>query len=130
MTRVIYRRMLVRLPHIDKGNEMKTDVSNTHNRCEISIRWKLFKTRTDPTPGLFCRCHGVFLDWLNDSVALDLIDNHKVPVEPWIELKKKKSPLTLTAAVNSKSLRTRKAKRKKVKQAEQSYKLKTGQNML
>ena len=109
---------------------MKTDVSNTHNRCEISIRWKLFKTRTDPTPGLFCRCHGVFLDWLNDQVALDLIDNHRVPVETWIEVKKTASPQTLTMSINSKSLRTRRAKHKKIKQAKQKYKLKTGQNML
>ena len=108
---------------------MKTDLSNAHNRCEMSIRWKLFKTRPTPTPGLFCRCHGVFLDWLKDEVAFDLIDNHKIPVEEWSEAKKKADPTTLSWREKRDSIRARIAKRKQTKKAKAKYKLTTGRDM-
>jgi len=60
-----------------------------HTTCETSIRWKLFKNKSTPTPGLFCKCHNVFLIWIPDQLAYELIDDEKVPVEPWVEIKKK-----------------------------------------
>jgi len=108
---------------------MKTDLANAHNRCEMSIRWKLFKNKTTPTPGLFCSCHGVFLDWLKDNVAYDLINNHKVPVEEWIERKKKTDPTVLSWKEKRDSIRARIAKRKQTKKAKAKYKLTTGRDM-
>ena len=69
---------------------MKQDIAEIHSNCEMSIRWKLFKNKTSPTPGLFCRCHNSFLDWLPESVAFDLIDNHKVIEEIYTSRPKKK----------------------------------------
>jgi hypothetical protein len=62
-----------------------------HNNCQMAIRWKLFRNKTTSTPGLFCSEHDVFLDWLSDHVAYDLIDNHHIEVQPYSERKKKKN---------------------------------------
>lgn len=63
-----------------------------HQNCELSIRWKLFKNKIYPTPGLFCKCHDTFLDWLPQDIAFDLIDNHKMEEERWVDRKKKTKP--------------------------------------
>jgi hypothetical protein len=68
---------------------MQAKAIEKHATCELSIRWKLFKGRTTPTPGLFCMCHDVCLDWLPDTVAHELIEVDKLPVEPYIIRKKK-----------------------------------------
>jgi len=46
-----------------------------HNHCECSIRWKLFQGRTDPTPGLFCKQHNKWIQWLKDHEAFMLLDS-------------------------------------------------------
>jgi hypothetical protein len=52
-----------------------------HSDCNLSIRWKMFKGKCIPTAGLFCQDHDEFIMWLDDALAYDLIDNHKMPVE-------------------------------------------------
>jgi hypothetical protein len=52
-----------------------------HSDCNLSIRWKQFKGKHTPTAGLFCQDHDEFIMWLDDALAYDLIDNHKMPVE-------------------------------------------------
>jgi hypothetical protein len=54
-----------------------------HSDCNLSIRWKLFKGYPKPTAGLFCRDHDEFIMWLDDHLAYDLIDNHKMLVEEY-----------------------------------------------
>lgn len=46
-----------------------------HNHCQCSIRWNLFKGRNEPTPGLFCKRHNTWIQWLKDHEALALIDS-------------------------------------------------------
>ena len=60
---------------------MIESIANKHYDCQMAIRWKLFKGKTSPTPGLFCSCHDVFLDWLPNKLAYELIDIHKIPEE-------------------------------------------------
>ena len=75
---------------------MRPEAIKKHATCNFSIRWKMFKGRTSPTPGLFCICHNTLLDWLPDQVAHELIDVDHLPVEPYIEKKKNKKPKHLT----------------------------------
>lgn len=60
---------------------MIESVANKHKDCQLAIRWKLFKGRTTPTPGLFCSCHDALLDWIPDDLAYELIDIHKIPIQ-------------------------------------------------
>jgi len=69
---------------------MKLNNIEKHANCELSIRFKLFKGRPTPTPGLFCKAHDAFLDWLPDEVAYQLIDEDHMPVELYVERKKKR----------------------------------------
>lgn len=72
---------------------MDTRVFEQHQNCSLSIRWKRFKNRNFPVPGLFCQCHDRLLDWLPENVAYELIDIDKMPVEPYKErIKQKKKP--------------------------------------
>jgi hypothetical protein len=52
---------------------MKQKNIELHNRCQCEIRWKQFKNKDKPTAGLFCKHHDVFLDWLRDEDATELI---------------------------------------------------------
>lgn len=54
---------------------MKQKNIELHNKCQCEIRWKQFKGKATPTAGLFCKFHDVFLDWLNDSIATELIES-------------------------------------------------------
>jgi len=54
---------------------MKLKNIDLHNRCQCEIRWKQFKNKDKPTAGLFCKFHDVFLDWLNDDIATELIES-------------------------------------------------------
>jgi len=54
---------------------MKEKNIHLHNRCQCEIRWRQFKNKTEPTAGLFCKHHDVFLDWLSTQDATLLIDN-------------------------------------------------------
>jgi hypothetical protein len=70
---------------------MIESVANKHLGCQMVIRWKLFRGKRSPTPGLFCSGHDCFLDWLPEKIAYELIDIHHVAVEIYVEEKKKKS---------------------------------------
>jgi hypothetical protein len=104
---------------------MIESVANKHYGCQMAIRWKLFRGKTSPTPGLFCSCHDVFLDWLPEKLAYELIDVHHLPVETYVERKKKPKP----SLSNEKYLKTRQKKKKKIKKAQIDYKLKYGSEM-
>lgn len=108
---------------------MKISDIAKHEHCQMSIRWKLFRNKTSPTPGLFCSCHDTFLDWLPDDIAYDLIDNERVPVEIYTERKKKKNPKPSDLKVTPNYLKTRQKKKKKIKKAQRDYTLKYGSAM-
>lgn len=61
-----------------------------HCDCQLSIRWKLFKGDTEPTPALSCKDHNEFIQWLTHKVAYELIDIDGVPVEPYQKYNKPK----------------------------------------
>jgi hypothetical protein len=44
----------------------------------------VFKGHSKPTAGLFCQDHDEYIMWLDDALAYDLIDNHKMVVEEYI----------------------------------------------
>lgn len=104
---------------------MQVKLVNEHQHCPMSIRWKLFRNKTSPTPGLFCSCHDVFLDWLPDDIAYELIDNEKVPVEIYTERKKKKK----SKPSGQNKLKARQKKQIKFKQVAKEYKDTTGRNL-
>jgi hypothetical protein len=106
---------------------MIESVANKHSDCQMAVRWKLFRNKTSPTPGLFCSCHDVFLDWLPEKLAYELIDVHHLPVETYVERKKKPKPSLPKGRKNV--LKSRKVKNKKIKKAKASYKLKFGSEM-
>ena len=56
-----------------------------HSECNLSIRWKVFKGQYKATAGLFCQDHDEFIMWLDDNLAYDLIDNHKMLVEEYTD---------------------------------------------
>jgi hypothetical protein len=68
---------------------MKQKNIDLHNCCHCEIRWRMFKGKSDPTPGLFCRNHDIFLDWLKTEDANLLIDNG-IQESPYLERKKSK----------------------------------------
>lgn len=68
---------------------MKLKNIDLHNQCQCEIRWKQFKNKNEPTPGLFCSFHDVFLDWLRYEDAIVLIDNG-TKESPYLERKKPK----------------------------------------
>lgn len=75
---------------------MKESVANKHKNCPVVIRYKMFGKTGIATPGLFCKCHDVFLDWLPREVASELIDSGQVQEEPYLRRPKKKNkPKTL-----------------------------------
>jgi hypothetical protein len=104
---------------------MQTRQFELHQHCPLSIRWKLFRNKTSPTPALFCSCHDAFLEWLPDQIAYELIDIDRIPVEIYTERKKKKK----SRPSGSKVLKNRQSKKKKIKKAQTAYKLKYGSEM-
>lgn len=68
---------------------MKQKNIELHNKCQCEIRWRMFKNKNEPTPGLFCKFHDVFLDWLSIEDATLLIDNG-INEAPYLERKKPK----------------------------------------
>jgi hypothetical protein len=50
----------------------------------------MFKGKTSATPGLFCRHHDVFLDWLPFEDANYLIDQGVIKEAPYLVRKKPK----------------------------------------
>lgn len=69
---------------------MDTKTFERHQDCPLSIRWKKFRNRDWPVPGLFCQCHDRLLDWLPENIAYELIDQDKMPVEEYKPRIKKK----------------------------------------
>lgn len=63
---------------------MNEHLINKHSNCNLCIRWKVFKGHDKPTAGLFCQDHDEYIMWLDDALAYDLIDNHKMVVEEYI----------------------------------------------
>lgn len=61
---------------------MKNTDYQLHQQCRCEIRYRLFSGRPAATPGLFCREHDHFLEWLTDSAAR-LLRDRGVPVMPW-----------------------------------------------
>ena len=55
------------------------DAYNKHEHCELVIYWKQFADGT-LRPGIFCKEYGIWIQWLDDSTAYDLIDNHHIEV--------------------------------------------------
>ena len=49
----------------------------------------MFKGKDKPTAGLFCKFHDVFLDWLSDDIATELI-NSGISEGPYLIRKKPK----------------------------------------
>jgi hypothetical protein len=74
-----------------------------HSECNLSIRWKLFKGYIKPTAGLFCQDHDEFIMWLDDHLAFDLIDNHKMVVEQYT-----RRPTKVERKLKAKELRNKK----------------------
>jgi hypothetical protein len=71
----------------------------------------------------------VFLDWLPEKLAYELIDVHHLPVETYVERKKKPKPSLSKVKDNSNYLKNRQKKNKKIKKAKAEYKLKYGSVM-
>lgn len=44
-----------------------------HESCDMIIRWKQFKGKSELTPGLYCREHGNLVKWLTLDLAKELI---------------------------------------------------------
>jgi hypothetical protein len=112
-------------PFLLERTYMQTCLFELHQNCPLSIRWKLFRNKKSPTPGLFCSCHDTFLDWLPDHIAYELIDVDRIPVEMYTERKKKKR----AKPSDSKVLKIGRTKKKKIKKAQNAYKLKYGREM-
>jgi hypothetical protein len=68
---------------------MKLKNIELHNKCQCEIRWRMFKGKDKPTAGLFCKFHDVFLDWLSDDIATELI-NSGISEGPYLIRKKPK----------------------------------------
>lgn len=62
-----------------------------HNNCQCDIRYRKFSGRQDLVPGLFCKDHDKFLDWLPEKHAQELIASG-VPVNEYTPRKKNKKP--------------------------------------
>lgn len=62
-----------------------------HDNCQCDIRWRIFSGQSEPVPGLFCRNHDAFLQWLTVTDAYALIDTG-VQETPYIARTKKKKP--------------------------------------
>jgi hypothetical protein len=103
---------------------MQIKLVEKHINCPMSIRWKLFRGKISPTPGLFCSCHDVFLDWLPENVAYELIDVDRIPVEIYTERKKKKSKPS-----DKNVLKESFKKKKKFKKAAKQYELTYGRKL-
>jgi hypothetical protein len=93
---------------------MKQEVMEQHLCCQLSVRWKSVKNKTTPRPGLFCKDHNTYLDWLTDQMAYELIDVDHIPVEPWVD-KKKAKPQTLPRKKGQETLRQKRGKWRKAK---------------
>lgn len=68
------------------------DYSYKHDQCQCEIRYHQFRGRGKLTPGLFCQQHDLFLDWLTDNMADQLIQDG-IPVA---EYRKKPKPIDIT----------------------------------
>lgn len=68
---------------------MKQTNIDLHNFCNCEIRWRQFKGRSTATAGLFCSDHDVFLDWLKDHQADQLIQDG-IKMSPYLDRKKSK----------------------------------------
>jgi hypothetical protein len=70
---------------------MKWQNIEKHNNCQCDIRYRKFSGRQEPVPGLFCRNHGTFLDWLSQSDA-DILISSGVQIAEYKIKKKTKKP--------------------------------------
>ena len=61
-----------------------------HENCPVAIRWKMFRGKEIPTPGLYCAAHDRFLEWLSYRTACELIDGG-VQEQPYMKKQKVKS---------------------------------------
>jgi hypothetical protein len=68
---------------------MKQTNIDRHYQCQCEIRYRSFRGKDKLTPGLFCSHHDVFLDWLKDDIANELIQIG-IKVTPYLERKKPK----------------------------------------
>ena len=65
---------------------MQPHIEQQHNRCTCEIRYKPWANNR-LVPGLVCADHNLWIEWLKDDVAQELIDSG-VTVAPWRELTK------------------------------------------
>lgn len=91
---------------------MKQKNIDLHNRCQCEIRYRPFRSKPVPTPGLFCQQHDVFLDWLSQDIATELI-SEGVTVAPYIERKKSKTKSAKSKFYKLAKYYHRKAKKQK-----------------
>jgi len=63
---------------------------NKHMNHDIAITWTPFKNRDFPVPTLFCKQCNKQIQYLNEQLAWDLIDNHHIPQVPYTKRKKVK----------------------------------------
>jgi hypothetical protein len=64
---------------------MQPHIAQQHDQCTCEIRYKKWANQR-LVPGLICADHNLWIDWLNDERAQELIDSGLVQVKPWIEL--------------------------------------------
>lgn len=76
---------------------MKIENIEKHDNCECEIRYRQFRGRDYLTPGLFCRYHDVFIDWLKVDKATELIQDG-IPVTPYLDRNKTKKSRKQTSA--------------------------------
>lgn len=71
-----------------KLNYTLEDAYHKHSDCELVIYWNKHNDgRT--VPGLYCKQYGIWIQWLTETLAQDLIDNENVEVV--LEKPKKRS---------------------------------------
>lgn len=64
---------------------MQPHIAQQHHRCTCEIRYKTWANGRH-VPGLICADHNLWIEWLRDHVAQELIDDGLVQVAPWREL--------------------------------------------
>ena len=54
-----------------------------HKNCNLVIRRKKVSYKDTPASAIFCKDHNVFLDWISDDLANELMIYYGVPREDW-----------------------------------------------
>lgn len=68
------------------------DAWRKHEKCDIVLYWNSTKNGR-LVPGLYCKHYGTWIQWLDEKVAYDLIDNENIEVVLIKPKKKKGHPI-------------------------------------